>query len=374
VSRRLKDFQETNRKRSFMALRRSLPALFALALSATGATAATIGVVAPQSGPYTLLGGQVMSGARAAAETDGSTVVAIDETCEAGSGAAVAQKLTAAKVDAAIGFLCAETLQDALPLLKSANIAALTVSVRSKILMEDALKFGWPLFRLAPADGAEADKLVETILRDWQGKPFALVEDGTIHGRELAEAIRNALEQAGMKPLFSDTYRPGQEQQIALVRRLNRTGVTHVFVGGDRNDTATIARDAAAEKIRLTILGGDAMKAANQPQALAEGVLAVTLPDYGSRPEAVAIAAALRAKNVEPEGYVLPAYAAASVVQQATVAAKAQSKPVAAVLAGPFSTVIGPVAFDARHELGVNPYRLQQWHDNRFADPGPPGE
>ena len=359
-----------------MALRHSLPFLCALTLSATGglAQAATIGVVAPQSGPYALLGGQVLAGSQAAAAADGSSVVVIDENCEAGSGPAVAQKLTAARVDAAIGFLCAETLQDTLPLLKTANIPAITVSVRSKILMEDALKFGWPLYRLAPADGAETDKLVETILRDWQGKPFALIEDGTIHGRELAEAIRNALEQAGMKPLFSDTYRPGQEQQIALVRRLNRTGVTHVFVGGDRNDTATIARDAAAEKIKLTVLGGDSMKAANQPQALAEGVLAVTLPDYAGRPEAAGTVATLRATGVEPEGYVLPAYAAVTVVQQAVAAARAQSKPVAALLTGPYATVIGPIAFDARHELSVNPYRLQQWHDNRFADPGPPTE
>lgn len=355
-----------------MALRRSLPAVIALALSTTGAMAATIGVVAPQSGPYALLGGQVFDGARASAETDGSTIVAIDENCEAGSGAAVVQKLAAAKVDAAIGFLCAETLQDALPLLKTAGIPAITISVRSKILMEDALKFGWPLFRLAPADGAEADKLVETILRDWQGKPFALIEDGTIHGRELAEAIRNALEQAGMKPLFSDTYRPGQEQQIALVRRLNRTGVTHVFVGGDRNDTAAIARDAAAEKIKLTILGGDTLKAANQPLPLAEGVLAVTLPEYAAHPEAATIAASLRARGTEPEGYVLPAYAAVSVAQQAMSVAKAQAKPVEAALAGPFVTVVGPVAFNERHELSVNPYRLQQWHDNRFADPAPP--
>ena len=357
-----------------MASSRSLHALFALALSATGSAAATIGVVAPQSGPYVLLGGQVLAGATAAAEIDGSRIVAIDETCEAGSGAAVAQKLVAAKVDAAIGFLCAETLQDALPPLKTANVPAITVSVRSKLLMEDSLKFGWPLYRLAPADGAEADKLVEVILRDWQGKPFALIEDGTIHGRELAEAIRNALEQAGMKPMFSDTYRPGQEQQIALVRRLNRTGVTHVFVGGDRNDTATIARDAAAEKIKLTILGGDTMKAANQPQPLAEGVLAVTLPDYAAGPEATTVAAALRAKGIEPEGYALPAHAAVTVVQQAAAAARAQSRPIAALISGPYPTVIGPVAFDSRHELSVNPYRLRQWHDKRFVDPGPPTE
>ena len=34
-------------------------------------------------------------------------------------------------------------------LLAEANVPAVTLSVRSGILMEDALKKGWPLFRLA---------------------------------------------------------------------------------------------------------------------------------------------------------------------------------------------------------------------------------
>ncbi|MGO7515548.1 ABC transporter substrate-binding protein, partial [Rhizobium ruizarguesonis] len=78
-----------------------------------------------------------------------------------------------------------ETLEGALPKLKDANIPAITVSVRSCILMEDALKNGWPLFRAAPADGAEAAKIIEAILKDWAADQIALIEDGTIHGREM---------------------------------------------------------------------------------------------------------------------------------------------------------------------------------------------
>jgi branched-chain amino acid transport system substrate-binding protein len=340
------------------------------AASAAHAAGITIGVVAPQSGNLQQLGAQIFAGANFQITQDGNTFVAINEPCEENSGAAVADALINAKVQLAVGFLCSETLEGALPKLKDAKIPAITVSVRSRILMEDALKNDWPLFRLAPPDGAEAARVIEVILEDWSAAPMALIEDGTIHGRELTEAVRNALEEKGLKPVFTDTYRPGQEQQVALVRRLKRAGATKVFIGGDRSDIAIIARDAAAEKIPLEILGGDAMRAANQPLPLADGVRAVALPDYASQPAGQTTAKALRDQGIEPEGYVLPAAAAAAIAQQAASAAAESGLPVTGLLVGTnFETPIGDVTFTSGHELQTNPYQLQEWRGNAFVAP-----
>ncbi|MGO8425987.1 ABC transporter substrate-binding protein, partial [Rhizobium ruizarguesonis] len=87
-----------------------------------------------------------------------------------------------------------------------------------------------------------------------------------------------------------------------LVRRLKRAGATRVFIGGYRNDVAVIARDAKAENIQLSILGGDAMRAADQPLPLDSGVRAVAMPEYALLPEGTAAADALHAKGIEPEG------------------------------------------------------------------------
>ncbi|TCR05060.1 amino acid/amide ABC transporter substrate-binding protein (HAAT family) [Neorhizobium sp. JUb45] len=341
-------------------------AVAGLLLASAGPTiAATIGVVAPQSGPYAGLGTQVLEGARAAAAKAGDRLVEINETCDQGAGKVIAERLRAEKAVAAIGFLCVETLSESLPDLKDAGIAAITLSVRSKILMEDAQRYQWPFFRMAPADGDEAEKLAEVMLGQWQNRPIALVEDGTIYGRDLASVIRQKLEAGGIKPVFTDTYRPGQEQQLALVRRLAKAGATHVFVGGDHNDTATIARDAAADKISLTVIGGDALKAANRPIALRDGTLAVTLPDYTTLPEAKIVVGEFRERGAEPDGYALPAYAAVEIVRQA-----ATSGSVADHLSGQsFATVIGPVGFGTDHELQANPLRLLEWRDNNFLDP-----
>ena len=303
-------------------------------------------------------------GANAAAATLNAEITWIDETCEPGSGPSIAEALKAAGVTAAIGFLCSESLEGGLPLLMAAGIPAISVSVRAPILMEDAVKYGWPFYRLAPSAAAEAQALVDVILRDWAGAAFALIEDGTIHGRELAETIRNTLEERGMRPAFLDTFRPGQEQQIALVRRLKKAGVTHVFIGGDRNDIAIIARDAASESTPLSLLGGESLSAADQPVPLATGVRAVSLPPWDTQPAGTAVAAALLQQGVVPEGYVLPTYAAVQVVEAAS---KIAGPLDTAMTSGSFETVIGPLAFGADHELTTNPYRLVEWNGTTFV-------
>lgn len=360
-----------------MNFRRCLPITCALVFAAGSSFAdgRKIGVVVPQQGPFAALGTQVLQGARFQAEAAGNTVIPVDDGCDDKSGGTVSEQLIAAKVDAAIGFLCSETLEGALPDLTEAGIAAITVSVRSKILMDDARKADWLLFQLAPSDPSEADKLAEVILRDWAEKPYALIDDGTIRGRELVDAIRNALEEKGLKPVFTDTYRPGQEQQVALVRRLAKTGATHVFVGGDRTDVAVIARDAASEKINLVLLGGDSLNAANRPVPLAYGVFAVTLPDYQTLPDAAEVSKAMRTKGLEPDGYTLPAHAAAAIAAEAVEIARSERKPVGeALVSRAFNTVIGPVRFNEKHELADNPYRLLIWRGDTFAPPPPATE
>jgi len=334
------------------------------------AKAETIAVVAPQTGPYAMLGGQILHGARAAAEATGHTALALDEPCEADTHTDLVAQMREANAVAAVGFLCTETLSRLMPALAEAGIPALTVAVRSDILMEDALREQWPLFRMAPGEDDEAQAISQTVLERWKAEPVAIIDDGTIYGRELASAIRERIEQGGISPVFVDTYRPGQEQQVALVRRLSKAGATHLIVGGDRNDVSVIARDGEAEGIPLTILAGDSMRAANRPVPLREGVLTAALPDYSELPSAAEVTGSLRSANLEPDGYTLPAYAAVQIVAAALSGEQAQS--LAAQLVGrEFGTVLGPVEFDTGQQLVQNPFRLQQWQNGRFVTVSP---
>ncbi|MCM2439946.1 ABC transporter substrate-binding protein [Agrobacterium vitis] len=353
---------------------RFLSLLFAIgyAFAAPGAFALTIGLVAPQGGPYAVLGQQLRAGADAAVKQSGDTLTLIDEPCATGTGPAIADKLVAAKVDAAIGFLCSESLDGLLAKLGPAGIPALTLSVRWPTVMEDALKSQWPLFRLAPSTKAESEKLVEVIVSQWAGTAFALLDDGTIRSRELVEAIRVSLEQRGMKPVFTDTYRPAQEQQIALVRRLKKTGATNVFIGGDRSDVSIIARDAKAENIPLTLMGGEAMRAVDRPVPLQDGVLAVITPDYARMPSAQKAVDALRTQGSAADGYALPAFASVQFLHAA--AALNEPSLAEAISKTKAETVIGSLSFTDGHELSDNPFQLQEWRDGGFQPPRPLSE
>lgn len=356
--------------------RSSLAVLVTLALGASvpaaAASAAVIGVVAPKNGPYALLGAQVFAGAKAAAAVTGDRLIEIDEACNEAGGASAAKALADRGAVIAVGFLCVETLTSAMPVLSGRNIPAITISVRSHILMEDAIRNSWPLFRMAPSEAAEAEKIAEVIAARWKADPIAFVDDGTIYGRELVSAVRQKLEPIGISPVFTDTMRPGQEQQIALVRRLQKAGATHVLVGAERNDVAIIARDAAAENIALTVLGGDVLQAANRPVPLRDGVLAVSRPPYEAEATASAASAALSSQGVAIEGEVLPGYAALQIASAAAAPQPASPGAIARkLLDQKFQTVIGTIGFTSGHELQTNPYRLLEWRGGAFVPLAP---
>jgi branched-chain amino acid transport system substrate-binding protein len=350
-----------------------LPTLvLAMFAPATGALSAglKVGVVAPTEGPFALLGQQIVEGARFEAEARGSTVVIIPETCEAGDADALKAAVAAAGAEALVGFLCTEGLDAILPTLAGTGVPALSLSVRSDILMEDARKNGWPFYRLVPNARRETETMAASILQRWKSEPLALIDDGTIHGRDLVEGVRAALAETGLTPVFTDTFRPGQEQQVALVRRLARSGATHVVIGGDRSDAAIIARDARTEKLPLTLIGGEALDAQDRPVPLEDGVLAVTLPDWSQRPDAARVAGAMRSGGVVPEGYALPAFAAMTILEQAKDRALKNETPLADALGkDAYPTVLGTIRFDAGHELADNPFRLMEWRQGQFVEP-----
>ena len=356
---------------SMILFKRSALALL-LSASLSGAALAAgpkIAVVAPSEGNLAILGDQIRMGAEFAAR-DKAEIIEIPESCAEGSGPALASEIEKSGATVAIGFLCTESLQGGLPVLAKANIPAITLSIRSEVLMQDALKKQWPFFRLAPSTGAERDAVAEAIFTHWKDKPFALLDDGTILSREMTDSVRQILEQKGMSAAFIDNFRPAQEVQTQLMRRLKKANVTHVFAASDRNDMSILARDAKAAGINLTFLGGDALKGMNQPVPLEAGVYAITLPEPASLASAKAAVDLFRSEKKEPEGYVLPSYSATEIAIDASEIAAGSGAPLVDALVGtPFATATGDILFNKNHELMTNPYRLLVWDGTAFVEP-----
>ena len=346
-----------------------ITALLAGALGAAAAHAQEpplVGVVAPFSGQASILGRQIGAGALAAASDLDVAITTMDDRCEAEGGKAAALRLAELKASFAVGFLCTESLEAALPILKEAGIVAITVGVRANSLTDTHDKTGWPVIRLAPRADSEAHAVAQLLPPRWREALFAIVDDGTIGGRELAEAFRAGAEEIALKPVFVDTYRPDLDNQTGLAGRLRRAGATHVFVGGARQDVATISRDAAKLGLDLTLAGGENLGNDASEEPLADGTLMVALPDWeaAARPATIA---ELRRRELRPEGYVLPAYAAMEIAKAVRDGRSGASSAYAGFIGATFETVIGVVGFDAKGDLLTNPYELFVWRGDGFA-------
>ena len=290
-----------------------------------------------------------------------------DDGCTADGGARAARELVAARVQVVVGFLCGESIEAALPILRAAQIPTITVGVRVDSLTDRRQRTGWLLYRLGPRADSERLAAGRLLSRIWENELFAIVDDGTIYGRELSESVRAAAEQSGLSPVFIDTFRPQLENQIALVGRLKRAGATQVFVGGDRDDVAIIGRDAAAQQNGLTVAGGETLRAIGE-FPLAAGTLMVGLPEWNEI-AVPAVARAFAERRLLANGYALPTYAAVEVAHAAIAADEPSEGPLTADLSDrDFSTAIGNVRFDRKGDLADNPYRLFRYDGTKFSE------
>lgn len=341
---------------------------FLLALCMGAAAEGRIGLVLPDRETTTRIADQMEAGATHAADLAGVELVRETDPCTAQGGEALARRLVRQSVSIVVGFVCTEAIEAALPVLAGAGIATITPAVRTDALTDRRERTGWLIYRLAPRADAERDAVAAILTRRWRDVLFAIVDDGTIYGRELAEALRFAAEQAGLQPVFFDTFRPQLDNQIGLVGRLRRAGATHVFVGGEREDIAIMARDAAGLDYDLTIATGEALRAAPGEVPLADGVLMIAIPEWErlADPETVA---ALRVAGIQPDGYTLPTHAAIEIAAGALQQAGGARTELNAILQdGPFETVLGPLRFDPRGDLDRDLYRLLRHQGGTFIE------
>lgn len=329
-----------------------------------------IGIAAPLRGSAAILGGQMRDGALAAAGAAGTDVETetADTGCTAEGGAQAGERLAETGVIAVIGFLCSDAIEAALPVLTDAGIPVITPGVRADSLTDRRKRNGWLVYRTGPRADAERLAVSAFLARLWADKLFAIVDDGTIYGRDLAESFRLAAEQSGLKPVYVDTYRPQMDNQIGLAGRLRRAGATHVFVGGDRYDIAVLGRDAASLGYPLEIAGGEALRAAEQEPALAEGTLMIGLPEWADLAEP-ALTDRYRDAGMVAEGYFFPAHAAMEVaIEAARLSRREEGTTVAEILdSATFDTALGSIRFDEKGDRNGNPYRLFRYDGKQFV-------
>jgi len=153
-----------------------------------------------------------------------------------------------------------------------------------------------------------------------------------------------------------------------LAERLIADAIDVVFVGGDPGDVALILKALRAGGSEAVVVGGDALATGEFAAAAgpaANGTLLTFFTDWRRGGDADGVSATLRMAGIEPQGYVLPAYAA---VQLWAAGRRASGSGEGAVLASTLSgtttpTVLGAVDFDPKGDAEIQGFSIFRWQD-----------
>jgi branched-chain amino acid transport system substrate-binding protein len=330
-------------------------------------TVIRIGIAAPLSGGFAPLGNQLIDGARVAATAKKAELVVADDRCDAEGGKSAAETFIKDNVQIATGFLCSEALEAALPLLNQRNIPVITSGVSDPTLTEKRSATPLPVFRLTTGLDKETRATGSFLGSLWRSQPFAVIDDGTIEGRERASEVLASLKEQQLQPVFTDTYRPGLENQNALVARLRRAGATHVYVGGERDDIAAIGASATTLKYPLVIAGGSVLNAAPGTQPLRADTLMIAPLKPQDLPTAKPAVDAINQAGKLPEAYSVLGFATIELAETAIRQATDQKQPLIDILRDhSFETSLGTFKFDGNGMRTDNPNRLQRYDGTQF--------
>ncbi len=362
-------------------LKRTLAAAAVLALIAASPASAQIKIAAagPMTGSNAAFGAQLKVGAeQAVADINAKggvlgkqLVLSIgDDACDPKQAVSVANKFAAEGVVFVAGHFCSSSSIPASKVYTEEGILQITPASTNPKFTEEG---SWNTFRTCGRDDQQGAVAGAYIAKEFKGHNVAVLHDNSAYGKGLADETKKAMNKAGMTEVLYTAYVPGEKDYSALVSRLKQAKVDLIYVGGYHTETGLILKQAKQQGMNVTAMGGDALVTDEFWQISGvdgEGTLMTFSSDPRNRPTAAAVVKEFTDKKVDPEGYVLYAYAAVQEwAQAATKAGTTDAKKVAAVLkAGKWDTVLGPISYDKKGDVTVSDYVMYIWHAGKYAE------
>jgi len=356
-----------------------LGAALGLASPALAQSEVIIGVAGPMTGEYATFGGQFKAGAEAAVADINKAGGVLgkkiklemgDDACDPKQARSVAEQLAAKKVVFVAGHYCSGSSIPASDVYNEAGIIQISPASTNPKYTDERPKDGFS-YRVCGRDdqqGAVAGKYLATHFKD---KKVAIINDKSAYGKGLADETQKAMNAAGKKEVFTDTITAGEKDYSAIVTKLKEAKIDLVYLGGYHTEAGLIIRQMRAQGMKTILMGGDALVSTELGQIAGpdvEGTLLTFSPDPRKNPAAAAVVKEYKAKNIDPEGYVLYTYAAIQTWKGAAEKAKSfdAAKVKAALDSGEFNTVLGKVKFDSKGDPSLVPYVIYKWNKTNY--------
>ena len=332
----------------------------------------TIAAAGPMTGGQATFGRQMSNGAeQAVADLNAAGGVLGrklrleigDDACDPKQARAVAEKLSGMKVPVVIGHFCSSSSIPASEAYAEGNVLQITPASTNPLFTERNL---WNTFRVCGRDDQQGAFAAAYIAKNYKGKNVAILNDKTTYGKGLADETKKALNAAGVKEKLYESYNKGDKDFTALVSKLKLNNIDIVYDGGYHQEAGLIVRQMRDQGLKTVLMAGDALadkEFASITGPAGEGVLFTFGPDPRKKATAAAIVAKFKAKNIDPEGYTLYTYAAIQIWAQAVAkAGTLDAKKVAAAMhAGTWDTVLGPLSFDKKGDITAIGWAVFRW-------------
>ncbi|MFZ4807215.1 MAG: branched-chain amino acid ABC transporter substrate-binding protein [Hyphomicrobiaceae bacterium] len=339
-----------------------------------------IATIGPMTGQYASFGAQMKAGAEqavadinAAGGVNGKKLRLIveDDACDPKQAVAGAGKLASQKVKLVAGHYCSGSSIPSSKVYAEEGIIQISpASTNPKLTDERA---GPNVFRVVGRDDQQGEVAGKYLAAKFKGKKIAILHDKSAYGKGLADETKKAMNAAGLKEAMYEAYTAGEKDYSAVVSKLKGSAVDVVYVGGYHTEAGLIVRQMREQGLKAQLISGDALVTQEFWQitgAAGEGTLMTFPPDPRKNPAAAATVGKFKAKNIDPEGYVLYTYAAVQVWAQAAAAAKSEdAKAVQAKMAATtFKTVVGDIKFDKKGDLTKNDFIFYVWKNGKYEE------
>jgi branched-chain amino acid transport system substrate-binding protein len=291
-------------------------------------------------------------------------VLIVDDYCDPEQAIAAAHQLLEARVDAVIGHPCSGAAIAAEKIYDEAGVVLITAAASSKLTEQGFQN----VFRLTGRDTGEGILAADYLAEHWGEHDIAIVHDGSVYGKGVAEAAKRRLSELGLNEVMLEAIEPGKTEYFDLIDRLQAKGVHAFFFGGYAAEAGLIAREARSRGSNMQMIGPDTIGTeffGRVAGEASEGVLfPYNYPELRNSPAAAPLVAKFRAKGFEPEGFTLHTYAAVQVWAEAVE--KAGTLELDAVIkslrSNQFDTLMGRIGFDANGDVtGINPFGWYVW-------------
>ncbi len=356
--------------------------LHAIVCAAFGATATpaladmAVAIAGPMTGQYASAGDQIRKGAEMAIADINArggvlgeklTLEVGDDACDPKQAVSVANTMLDRGIVFMHGHWCSISTIPASEVYNGSDILMATVSTNPQVT-ERGLN---NIFRIVGRDDQQGLVAGTYLAEKFKGRNTAVLDDKSAYGKDLADEIAKAMEAKGMKPALRESVTAGEKDYSGIVAKLKAAGVEVLAYGGYHTEVALILRQAQQAGLDLTVMGGDTMTNSELVTAAgdaADKVMFTFSPDPRKNPDSAPVVQKFRDAKIEPEGYVMYAYAAMQLFEQAATQAKStRYKDLEqAMRSGTFKTVIGELSFDAKGDQKAPGFVVYQWQGGKY--------